>query len=51
MSNEQGTEASMCEIVGCTSPAVATRWFIDEERHLEVCYKHAEEGEPAREGN
>lgn len=45
MSNEQGTKESICEIVGCTSPAVSTRWSLDENRHLEVCWKHSDEAE------
>jgi hypothetical protein len=36
---------SMCEITGCSSAATTTRWLIDEERHLAVCWKHAESPE------
>jgi hypothetical protein len=52
MSDSQSnpSAASMCEIIGCTSPAVATRWSMDENRHLQVCYKHSEEAEKAEEG-
>ena len=32
----------MCEILGCSSPSTTTRWSIDENRQLEVCWKHAE---------
>jgi hypothetical protein len=32
----------MCEIIGCSSPATTTRYLIDQDRHLQVCWKHAE---------
>jgi hypothetical protein len=49
MSEEQQSvsEASICEIVGCSSPATTTRWIIDENRQLDVCWTHAE-GEPTQ---
>jgi hypothetical protein len=33
----------MCEIIGCSSPATTTRWSVDEDRQLHVCWKHADE--------
>lgn len=49
MSEPQSTTSaeSMCEIIGCSSPATTTRWLIDEERHIQVCWKHADGEEEA----
>lgn len=41
----QESAASMCEIIGCSSPSTTTRWVMTEKdgrRQIEVCWKHAE---------
>jgi len=34
---------SFCEIAGCSGRAVKEVWSIDENRHLQVCWKHTDE--------
>ncbi len=45
MSDEPTSQASVCEIMGCSSGATTTRWIITEDsgkRVLRVCWEHNE---------
>ena len=36
---------AFCEIAGCTGTAVREVWSVDENRHLQVCWKHDDSAE------
>jgi hypothetical protein len=45
MSAQRSSELGICEIAGCTSPGVTSRWVVlpgGRERRIEVCWKHRE---------
>jgi hypothetical protein len=46
MTEKESLERGICEIAGCTGASVSSRWVVLEgaERHIEVCWKHAEGG-------
>lgn len=44
--HDEGTQASMCEIIGCAGEGIKTRWVLEDKdggREITVCWKHAEE--------
>ena len=45
MSAQPSSEVGICEIAGCTSPGVTSRWVVltgGHQRQIEVCWKHRE---------
>ena len=43
MSEQRSSELGICEIAGCTSPGVTSRWVVltgGREHQIEVCWKH-----------
>jgi hypothetical protein len=44
MTEKESLERGICDIAGCTSASVSSRWVVLDgaERHIEVCWKHAE---------
>ncbi len=43
--HDEGSHASMCEIIGCSGEGVKTRWVLEDKdggREITVCWKHGE---------
>lgn len=51
MTDSKATDpsTSFCQIAGCAGPSVKEVWSVDENRHLQVCWKHTEDEEKAGE--